>query len=123
MGFCDLRLQLLDGKVMDGRRTGKAHVDLVVGKRIEVGGLRGLADIDEALEGILYVLARIGDDPVSSWKSVGLTRPFREVMYLMIANFSSIALLSAWFMAIWRRSDSQGHAAFGGALHIAQLGS
>ena len=41
----------------------------------------------------------------------------------MSASFSSIALAWAWSMAIWRRSDSQGHADFGGALHIAQLGS
>jgi hypothetical protein len=41
----------------------------------------------------------------------------------MSASLSSIALAWAWSMAIWSRSDSQGHADFGGALHIAQLGS
>ena len=51
MGLGDLRLQLLDVHGMYGRCAGEAHVNFVVGKGVQIGGLCGLADCDETAEG------------------------------------------------------------------------
>jgi len=63
VGFGDLRLQLCDGERMDGRCAREAHVDVVVWERVEVRGLRVLADRGQTLEGELDVVSGVGEDP------------------------------------------------------------
>lgn len=70
MSFRDLRLELLDVHLMNWWGAREAHVDIVVGEGVEVGGLRVLADGGEALEGDLDVLARMRDHPVPSCVSI-----------------------------------------------------
>lgn len=47
------------------RRAREAHIHVVVGQRLQVGGLRLLADVGETLESLLDVKAGVPNYPVA----------------------------------------------------------
>lgn len=126
MSFGDLALQVVDVHVVYRWVARVLHVDAVVGQRVEIGGVGGFAGRGQLRELVQNVAAGVLNDPFPvtiTWPSACVF-PLQTNMetHRVWAIFSSMARDSACLTAICKRSDSQGHSGFGGALQIAQLG-